>query len=823
MKKMKNKKRKLAAILALCVAFTGALSGCGTKSSEEGGLQTAGVSTRALTEAELGLICVNDIVAESWAREEAERAAVSLMEKMRDSSFSMLSLAVSDYKVQVKATSVEKDLRIQFVDDEGKLVKNRAFEITVTDSKKNEKQYIDEDKDGKITINNLEAGNYTVLMMEMDGLTVSKEPLTVKVKDKVDYKKIDGIENEVKKESEINAKVEDTTKNNVDTGAVLPDTVEWVESTKTKVDSNGNPEYQEVPAGEIAVPVLTSKANKSVRESILRAAVLDGVSLSHSQITMDTGASEKIWVEGLPEGASVQYLSEDKNVADVAEDGTVTGKSGGNTTIKATVKIDSESLELTCAVTINTNVIAVAGVSLDQTNIVLETGKSAALNAAVKPDNAQNKKVKWSSSDESIAKVEGGKVTALKAGTAVITVTTEEGGFTAECNVTVNKAAEQSVPVAEITVSGNAAVTVGGTSSLSAAVKPDNATNKEVIWSSSDEKIAAVDGKGVVTGIKAGTVTITAKAADNSGIKGTYKVTVGAAAGNVTNPTEPLKDKSGNQLYVKSGDTYVKVTNAEYKSGTKYYRVIEGSNTTWKYTGWQTIDGKLYYFDKNGVKVTGEQVIKGVKYTFASDGSLVQGTGINGIDVSKWNGTIDWAAVKNSGISWVMIRVGYRGSSTGVLVEDPTFKRNISGAIAAGLKVGVYFFTQAINEVEAVEEASMTINLIKPYNITYPVVIDTEAAGGRADRISVAQRTAVCRAFAETVKASGYTPGVYASKSWFLSNVTVSQLNSYKIWLAHYTSQTNYTGKYDMWQYTDKGRVPGISTDVDLNFSYLGY
>ena len=139
-----------------------------------------------------------------------------------------------------------------------------------------------------------------------------------------------------------------------------------------------------------------------------------------------------------------------------------------------------------------------------------------------------------------------------------------------------------------------------------------------------------------------------------------------------------------------------------------------------KYSGWQTLDGKVYYFTADGSKVTGEQVIQGAKYNFASDGSLVTGNGTMGIDVSKWNGNIDWNAVKNSGVSYVIIRCGYRGSSEGKLIEDPKYEKNIQGATAAGLKVGVYFFSQAVDEMEAVEEASMVLEQIKNYRISYP-------------------------------------------------------------------------------------------------------
>ena len=195
-----------------------------------------------------------------------------------------------------------------------------------------------------------------------------------------------------------------------------------------------------------------------------------------------------------------------------------------------------------------------------------------------------------------------------------------------------------------------------------------------------------------------------------------------------------------------------------------------------------------------------------------------------GIDVSKWQGDVDWDKVKAAGVEFVIIRAGYRGSKTGALVEDPNFLKNIRGASKAGLKVGVYFFTQAVNEVEAVEEASMVLALCEGYNLEYPVIIDSEGAGGegRADSLDVETRTKVCAAFCETIKNAGYEAGVYASRSWFNANLNVKELDKYRIWLAEYRSTPLYSGYYDMWQYTSKGQIDGIEGNVDLNISYMG-
>lgn len=193
-----------------------------------------------------------------------------------------------------------------------------------------------------------------------------------------------------------------------------------------------------------------------------------------------------------------------------------------------------------------------------------------------------------------------------------------------------------------------------------------------------------------------------------------------------------------------------------------------------------------------------------------------------GIDVSKWNKEIDWEAVAEEGVKYAIIRCGYRGSSSGALVEDPYFEKNIIGAMDAGVKVGVYFFTQAINEVEAVEEASMVLELIKDYNMDYPVFIDTEGAGGngRADFINTAQRTAVCRAFCETIEGAGYDAGVYASRNWYNKQLGVEELEKYVIWLAEYAEEPKYNRRYDMWQYTSSGELSGIEGRVDFNLSY---
>ena len=250
----------------------------------------------------------------------------------------------------------------------------------------------------------------------------------------------------------------------------------------------------------------------------------------------------------------------------------------------------------------------------------------------------------------------------------------------------------------------------------------------------------------------------------------------------------------------------------------EYGFAVTGTETVeYIYTGWQEIDGATYYYDPaTHQPVTGSQVIQGNVYTFGADGALNRTS--RGIDVSKFQGSIDWNAVKADGITFAIIRCGYRGYGTGALVEDATFRQNIQGAINAGLRVGVYFYSQAINEAEAVEEASMVLSLVSGYSLPLGVYYDTETvAGGRANAISASERTACAVAFCETIRNAGYQAGVYSYASWFYNALNFANISKYNIWIAQYRDTLDFNYHYNIWQYTGSGRVNGISTAVDMN------
>lgn len=194
-----------------------------------------------------------------------------------------------------------------------------------------------------------------------------------------------------------------------------------------------------------------------------------------------------------------------------------------------------------------------------------------------------------------------------------------------------------------------------------------------------------------------------------------------------------------------------------------------------------------------------------------------------GIDITGDYGEVDWVKVYDSGIRFVMLRAGYRGASSGKLIKDPNFAINALNARRAGLDVGAYFFSQAVNEREAVEEASALFVLSSGLNLSYPLCIRIDGAGGngRADDLSEEERTSLAEAFCLTLRNSGVEPFVYASHKWLNNKLVTKRLEKYGIWLSEYHKTPTYEGYFDMWQYSGKGKVPGIQGEVGLNISYL--
>ena len=200
-----------------------------------------------------------------------------------------------------------------------------------------------------------------------------------------------------------------------------------------------------------------------------------------------------------------------------------------------------------------------------------------------------------------------------------------------------------------------------------------------------------------------------------------------------------------------------------------------------------------------------------------------------GIDVSEWQGNIDWKQVKNSGVEFAMLRV-LSGTMSGLTV-DPTFNKNIKNATANGISVGVYRYGYAKTVAEARREANMVVNALKAsgYGISYPVAYDVEDEATQG-KLSKAELTAIIKTFKSIIEANGYKFMIYANKNWLENKIDMSQFSQDDVWIAQYRDYTpnlgyqyNGPGNVTIWQYSSRGKVPGISGDVDMNVGYKRY
>ena len=202
--------------------------------------------------------------------------------------------------------------------------------------------------------------------------------------------------------------------------------------------------------------------------------------------------------------------------------------------------------------------------------------------------------------------------------------------------------------------------------------------------------------------------------------------------------------------------------------------------------------------------------------------TLASGNAMKGIDVSEWQGSIDWQQVKDAGVEFVIIRVGARGTVEGKLLTDDRAQEYYAGATAVGLKVGAYFFSQSITVEEAVEEAQFLLDAVKDWDVALPLVYDWEYVGGEARTRKMDARTLtdMTKAFCDTIADAGYQPMLYFGRSQSTDLLHLEELVDYPFWLAMYSTIMDYPYKIHMWQYTDTGSVPGISGNVDMNLLF---
>lgn len=630
-----------------------------------------------------------------------------------------------DIEVVLKTTSMERDLKVKFVNKKtGKIISGAEFKMRLTSPSKKTKEYSDHDKDGIIWVSDIDGGTYKIEMLDLEGYVKAKN-LSAEVKKKIEYKVVEVAE-EIKKESEIVVSKEDaayggTGKDDSTTESARPqDTVEFVESTKTEIGGSSKIQKKD----SFGQPVFEKQAKDKFGQPMYKELKKDAFGTPmYAKILSEPAAYHK-----------------DENGDDICDRCNAELK-------KACTHVDKN----------NDSKCDACGEAVSGIHVHEDTAP-----ADCKCD-----------------------------GCGASMHTEGENGICKKCNTLVN--AEKHVTC----IDGNSdkkcdycgkdlSTTEPEPEPQDSAIAPNNAIVTDPCLAPQNESSANSHTLGVFF-------------RPFSFLRTAQEVIV------YDTNSAPVYDTKSAPVYD--------------ESSTPVYE--EGEEPEYIYTGWQTIDGATYYFDKNGNKVTGHQVIDGVSYTFNSDGVR---SGSIGIDVSKYQTGINWTKVKNAGINFVMIRCGYRGYGSGVLVEDPMFASHIKGAKAAGLRVGVYFFSQAVNEAEAIEEASMAVTLANRYGINMPIAIDSEyAAGGsgRADGLSKSARTTITRAFCNTVQNAGHSAMVYASKSWFGSHLDASQLSGYKIWVAHYADKCGYKGTYHIWQNTSKGKVDGVPGNVDMNISSI--
>lgn len=262
----------------------------------------------------------------------------------------------------------------------------------------------------------------------------------------------------------------------------------------------------------------------------------------------------------------------------------------------------------------------------------------------------------------------------------------------------------------------------------------------------------------------------------------------------------------------------------------KEQEVQDDPSTDGKHTRVITPDGKEEwvlispYLTKNTYDFTKIEEKAGLKRYMENGREL----SYVGVDISKQTGSVNFNGLKAAGIDYVMIRLGGRGYSTGQITLDENFKTNIEGAIAAGLDIGVYFYSQAVNQDEAIQEANFVVQNLEPYKgkVKYPVAFDMEFVSNdetRIDGLSREERTTVARSFLEGVKAAGYVPMFYGDKEWLIKEIDLAKLQDYDVWLAQEADMPDYPYQYAMWQYSTKGVVNGITGDANLNICFIGY
>ncbi|MDR1028523.1 MAG: glycoside hydrolase family 25 protein [Clostridiales Family XIII bacterium] len=304
--------------------------------------------------------------------------------------------------------------------------------------------------------------------------------------------------------------------------------------------------------------------------------------------------------------------------------------------------------------------------------------------------------------------------------------------------------------------------------------------------------------------------------ADNGGRAGSGSLFFGGAS----TPTEEELEAQG---WISPGA--LKAYAEEYNVNTEFLSRIFRDKIVYKRGGsilYEDIDPNLKKHPYDWDRLRWDERRPHYEYESKTEGGAFEA--VLGIDVSRYQGDIDWKKVAADGVSFAMIRMGYRGYDTGRLVTDEFFEANMRGAADAGVKVGAYVFSQATNKAEAIEEAELVLTSVAPYKVTFPIVFDIEEISGqnaRTDALTPAEITDIAIAFCERVAKDGYKPMIYANPKWFVSRMELDRLEPYDKWLAQYYKKPAFPYAFSMWQFTNTGAVDGINGDVDLDLAFI--
>ena len=649
--------------------------------------------------------------------------------------------------------------------------------------------YTDEDNDGLIYLNKLEAGDVTVAYIPTDA---TKEYTAVSylnkmtVKGKLEYKKVDVTK-------EIDTSAPDVAAPERVVEATLKDTVEYVESSTKKearyVEAGVANAPQAGSASGSTVVTLSVKSSSRSKRGGYALHLTDPMSIfNHSAISMvgiRTMSQMVLLADNETGTVTAEQVAELKTKYEEAQkeyeeaEAQAVAKNTEYEAAKAAYNAENGDIGALGALDTLERDYKSLRASADEKKAILDTAKSNydAANAAYLKQQDEAKEEEAKDNTPSSLTIQMGSVS----------------------NVTVYNTADGTGRTASFKVTPTA--TDGAGTNLTGTVTAVAASGDFKVSNNGNEITVTAGGSDVQNGTITYTVSI-----------GNVTATGSQAIVNVVS-SQALHDAEGNALY--KDDKGTPATMADYKSGAKFYSKKE----TTTYYGWQSLNGKSYYYDKNGNPVSGEQVIHGVKYNFGSDGQLmISGTGI---DVSRHQGNIDWAAA-SSAISFAIVRVGYRSIGTGALNIDAKGVQNIQGAKAHGITTGAYFYSTAQSEAQAVEEASLAIQQVQAAGgVSMPIFFDWEG-NSRTNAVDADTAAAIINAFCTTVRNSGYRAGLYSDKNHLTHKINMGNVSGGTvIWCAQYNTKCTYSGHYDMWQYTSKGSVPGINGNVDMNQSFF--